>query len=78
MDYKFARDTTVIPAMPANPFLAMDELVEYMRSLTQGPDGEMLFLCDGSLMTLWGADQVPIKGNLAMMPEPFRSNRCCE
>ena len=74
MDHKFARDRTVIPAMPANPFLAMDELVEYMRSLTQGPEGEMLFLYDGSLMTLWGADQVPIKGNLELMPEPFKSS----
>ena len=25
-------------------------------------------------MTIWGADQVPIKGNLDLMPEPFRSS----
>ena len=71
MDHKFARDI-VIPAMPSNPFLVMDELVRFMKSLTQGP--EMLFLYDGSLMTIWGANQVPIKGNLDLMPEPFRSS----
>ena len=74
MDHKFARDTSVIPAMPTNPFLVMDELVRFMKSLTQGPDGEMLFLYDSSLMTVWGANQVPIKGNLELMPEPFRSS----
>ena len=74
MDHKFGRNTTVIPAMPTNPFLVMDDLVEFMMSLTQGPDGEMLFLYDGSLMTIWGANQVPIKGNLDLMPEPFRSS----
>ena len=74
MDHKFARDTSVIPAMPTNPFLVMDELVRLMKSLTQGPDGEMLFLYDSSLMTVWGANQVPIKGNLELMPEPFRSS----
>ena len=44
MDHKFARETTVIPAMPTNPFLVMDELVRFMKTWTQGPDGEMLFL----------------------------------
>ena len=52
----------------------MDDLVEFVKCLTQGPEGEMLFLFDSSLMTVWGANQVPIKGNLAMMPEPFRSS----
>lgn len=73
MDHILASNK-VIPAMPTDPFRAMDDLVNMMKGWTQGHDGEMLFLYDGSLMTLWGANQVPIKGNLDLMPEPFKSS----
>ena len=42
--------------------------------MTQGADGEMLLLFDESLMTIWDANQLPLVGNLALMPEPFRSS----
>ena len=74
MDHMLTKLEAVIPAMPTYPFLAMAELSRYMKAMTQGPDGEMPLLFDESLMTVWGANQLPLAGILNLMPEPFKSS----
>ena len=74
MDHKMTRRGAVIPAMPTDPFLALADLSSCMKLMTQGPDGEMPLLFDESLMTEWGANQLPLAGDLDRIPEPYRSS----
>jgi hypothetical protein len=68
------RKGDVIPAMPTMPFRGMEELVTFMQETTQGPEGSMLKLYDTSLMVAWDVKGVPIAGDIAKMPEPYRSS----
>ena len=68
------RRGAVIPAMPTDPFLALADLSSCMKLMTQGPDGEMPLLFDESLMTEWGANRLPLAGDLDRIPEPYRSS----
>ena len=58
---------TVIPTMPSDPFALMEDLVAFMTSVTQLPDGSMPFLFNASLMTIWDAKHVPNAGNLHLV-----------
>jgi hypothetical protein len=74
MNHMHTRSGEVIPAMPMWPFDLMDVLVKFMLQATQAPDGSMLHLYNDSLMVAWEAASVPLAGNLASMPEPYRSS----
>lgn len=74
MDHKIDRHGVVVPAMPTDPFLAFADLSRFIKLTTQGLGGEMPLLFDKSLMTEWGANRLPLAGDLNLIPEPYRSS----
>ncbi len=74
MNHMLGRNGDVIPAMPTLPFNGMVELVQFIQDTTQGPEGSMLHLYETSLMVGWDVTGVPLAGDLAKMPEPYRSS----